>query len=958
MLTGERPFQAESVAQIAYAVRETEPQRPRKLHKGIPKDLETICLKCLQKEPAKRYASCRELAEDLGRWLRDVPVAARPIGRAERAWRWCRRNPVVACLSATAAILLASVALVASLGYVATSRALGVAMAEKERAETNEQTATEEKSKAQAERRRAEEEKQKAEAAEEGAEGARRSLAVALRNAEDQKNNAEKERDAAKQAQASEAIARKTAEEAKRAVQEQYAALLIAQQKERVATRLFRMRLADDFFDRGAKLCDEGNLDEGILRLAYALANYPDDAKDKQRVCRDRLGKWTPKHHPPEYEIEQPGVLTVIAVSPNRRCVASGCEDGKVYLWDSQNRQLVGKLLAHRDKITAVAFSPDGERILTASADGTVCLWKTENQEPAGPPIRQKLPVDAAAFSPDGKTFATSSGKIVSRWETRTLKTTGKHFEHDDRVKLITFSRDGKMLLTATGGAVASLTLWDALKAIRISGPVECMEGVNGLAIDLEGRFAVTANSDNAAKIWTLPQLSKTGSFLAHQGEVRAVTFSKDGKYVATGSADQTAKIWNWKTRQLSGQPLRHRSGVMAVDFAADTGVVTGAFKTLYGWNLAAGVANQPPENRTVEFSGARMLQQEGMVTAGALAAKGLHCVVATQVGPTSIARVWNCSTGDACGARIEQIDAIAAVAISPDENIVAATSGELVALTRVSSGRRLGLRLRHALRVRTVSFSNDGKLVLTGGEDGVARFWEATTGNPIGPALQHDRDDTVLAIALAPDRKIVATGTRSGVIRRWDFETGKPVGDHLQHQGPITAIDFCPGGAKFASASEDRSVQLWNAVTGEMAGSRLEHPDAVRAIAFTPDGSSIVTGCDDGIVRLWDLATGRTILVLSKHEAPVVAVGYCVEKNAITAIYRDQVVRVQPLSSSLTANANTVVLWAEVQTGMEVDENGQVRKLSKQDWERRDAALRDALRGDANGVQKQGNPK
>ncbi len=115
MLAGQRPFQAPSVIQMSYAVRETEPERPSKLDRSIPKDLETICRKCLQKEPGNRYASCRDLAEDLGRWLRDEPIAARPIGKAELAWHWCRRNPVLGGLSC-AVLLLALLSTIVAFG--------------------------------------------------------------------------------------------------------------------------------------------------------------------------------------------------------------------------------------------------------------------------------------------------------------------------------------------------------------------------------------------------------------------------------------------------------------------------------------------------------------------------------------------------------------------------------------------------------------------------------------------------------------------------------------------------------------------------------------------------------------------------------------------------------------------------------------------------------------------------
>jgi hypothetical protein len=99
MLCGELPFRG-SKAMIVHQVLCEEPRTPRRLEQTIPRDLETICLKCLQKEPSKRYGSARELADDLQRWLDSKPIHARPIGGAERGWRWCKRNPMVAGLVA------------------------------------------------------------------------------------------------------------------------------------------------------------------------------------------------------------------------------------------------------------------------------------------------------------------------------------------------------------------------------------------------------------------------------------------------------------------------------------------------------------------------------------------------------------------------------------------------------------------------------------------------------------------------------------------------------------------------------------------------------------------------------------------------------------------------------------------------------------------------------------------
>jgi tetratricopeptide (TPR) repeat protein len=121
LLTGERPFRG-NARMIMHQVINDEAPSPRKLNANIKKDIETVTLKCLEKNPAKRYQTAQELAEELTRFLSGEPIQARPLGRVERAWRWTKRNPRVAGLTASVAVLLVAVAAMSLVGFAIAKR--------------------------------------------------------------------------------------------------------------------------------------------------------------------------------------------------------------------------------------------------------------------------------------------------------------------------------------------------------------------------------------------------------------------------------------------------------------------------------------------------------------------------------------------------------------------------------------------------------------------------------------------------------------------------------------------------------------------------------------------------------------------------------------------------------------------------------------------------------------------
>jgi hypothetical protein len=135
LLTGERPFRG-NVSMLIHQVINEEPPSPRKLNVNVPRDLETICAKCLEKDPGRRYATAQNLADELNRYLAGQPIVARPISRAARTWRWCKRKPALAVMIAFVFFSLAGIGVVSTVAYQKTKAALESEETERQRAET------------------------------------------------------------------------------------------------------------------------------------------------------------------------------------------------------------------------------------------------------------------------------------------------------------------------------------------------------------------------------------------------------------------------------------------------------------------------------------------------------------------------------------------------------------------------------------------------------------------------------------------------------------------------------------------------------------------------------------------------------------------------------------------------------------------------------------------------------
>ena len=175
---------------------------------------------------------------------------------------------------------------------------------------------------------------------------------------------------------------------------------------------------------------------------------------------------------------------------------------------------------------------------------------------------------------------------------------------------------------------------------------------------------------------------------------------------------------------------------------------------------------------------------------------------------------------------------------------------------------------LLHPSDVIDSAFSKDGTVLVTCCKDGSVHMWNPTTGQRLGPELQHGGE--VVALAVRGDGARIATAGRDGSAKIWELPSGRSIGELLEHDGPLTCIAFSPDGQLLATGSEDGSVRLWSALDGKPLGEPMRHKGRIESLAFRLDSSRLLTGSADRTVQAWDTRTGKNLGVVAVHRSPV----------------------------------------------------------------------------------------
>jgi len=789
LLTKRPPFQADSVEDILEQVKEWTPEPPGAINRLVDRDLEAICLKCLNKDPPRRYASALDLALDLDRWLAGEPIAARPVGSAERAWRWCRRNPAVAGAVGTAAAALVAVAVISVL-YASRQRQFAV---EQFKA-TREITVL-------------------ANGLEESLTESNRLLAI---------RNFERAQAAFETEQIGPGLLWMI-ESWRSAVAAGDPAWQQAARTNLAAWQPYHARIK-------AVLSHPAPVD---------AAAFSPDGKTLVTGSDDRTAQlWdATTGEPIGSPLSHGGEVIAVAFTPDGRTILTACLDKSVRLWDAATGQLIAPPI-HHGWGNAVAFSPDGKTFLAGCSDGTARLWDTATGLRVGKPIPHAGNFNSVVYSPDGKTLLTGSWDSTARlWDAATGQQIGQPLKHQSPVLSVAFGPDGKTLLAGSKDGTARL--WDATTGQPLSPPLKGHRNrIRAVALSPDGKTLLTGSTDKTARLWDTTTYQPISTPLQHQGPVVAVAFSPDGKSLVTASSDSTVRLWDAALYQPVRLVLEHTHSVRAVAFSPDgKTILTGSADGEASLRNAA-------DGRLV----CPLLRHPGRVNAVAFSPDGKSVLTGSLDGT---ARSWNTSTGQPSGPVLPHQGSVSAVAFSPDgKTLLTGSQDHTLRLWNAATGTLLGRPLEQPGDVDSAAFSPDGKTFVTGYDIGSAQSWDAATQTPLGRPFPHS--GAVSAVAFSPDGKTLLTGCEDGMARLWDPKTRTLLVPPLRHQAWVFSVAFGPDGKTVLTGCEDGTARLWDAATGMHLGPPLDHPAAVVSVAFSPDGKTILSGSEDSRARIF----------------------------------------------------------------------------------------------------------
>ena len=741
MATGRRPF--EGPVELVFVQQiQVEPRRPRSESHAIPKDLETIILKCLEKDPGRRYITCESLAEDLRRFLDGEPVTARRIGPVERLGRWAKRNPMVAS-SVSFGVLALLVGTVVSLAQADEARwqaklakdAGENEAAQKKRADDKAEEAIKEAVKAKAE-----------------AKENRRLLDLTrLRDAQTlwQSDQIQAARDTLNE------IAPENRCIAWGLLSRQYEGGLITLYGHdsiisNVATSSDGTRILTSASD-GARIWDG--------RTGQQLRFLPGNTGASNRNS---------------------------AISPDGAYVYVLMQPTGIWAIDTRTGKPAFVLQGSEKWAHTLAISGDGSRIAGSVSTGkTIKIWNART----GERLREidvthhiyAPRTSSLAMSADGSRIAAcarlSSSSLIQVWETATGGVLDRA-EVTGNPNNVVMSGDGSRVLAAIdpyiGSTAPRFHVWDEKTGRGTLLLKENVGPIRSLELSLDGSRLVTGSSTGPARVWD----SRTGDMIlalkGHIGPVTSVAISADGSRVVTGSWDQTVRVWDARTGERVFRFSESSQGVGRLAMSANGEILVstgGTARTIQLWDVRTGYPRQTIPSRM------------GPVRSAIFSPNGNHVITIGQE-----VRLWDARTGQHLRDLVVHDGVVSLAAFSPDSTRVITvgsksygSGSDQVRMWDIKSGRQiLELKgLKEAVKeIVGIAYVPDATGIVTLSNDGTTQIWDPNSGELRFSHKEQENQASfsIPTIAFSRDGARFVTCSGANRPRVWDARAGTPL--------------------------------------------------------------------------------------------------------------------------------------------------------------------------------------
>jgi eukaryotic-like serine/threonine-protein kinase len=824
-LTGRPPFRAATVHETIQQVLNRDPAHPRTVNPRADRDLSVIALKCLAKEPAKRYGSAEALAEDVGRWVRGEPIAARPAGVAERAWRWCRRHPWPTGLTGLAAVLLVSIV----------------------------------------------------------------AIVIQRRQAAQLEEAYAQVRDARDEAERQERIARKFWYAADITLVQQHLdhnrlnramELLDRQQPTdgRDDLRGFEWHFLKGLLGGetlsipGQARCVALSADGTLLAIGGKEVTLWDPASGRKLATLP----------------DCPSDVAALAFRRDGKLLAVPAEEGKVRLWDVVASKYTQTFDGHPDETLALAFSPDGKTLATGGRDEFLRVWDVVTGKELWARKEHHNGIASVAWSPDGK-FLASGGMdwAVRLWDATGVHL-AELKGHNDAVNAVAFSTDGKTIASGSGFLPSHATvreqpgeviIWDVAKRTKEQMFAAHRGPVTGVVCQSPGGL-ITSGWDGSIKSWNLGDLSEAASIW--RGHPDGLTGLDGTGSTLVSVGPEGVKLWDVnrapgrRTFADLGEELQSPKLSYSNDGKRVFDSRTGKDWLPRKWtHETATVRGMAPDGRTVVASVKR--------TAVELEMPDPRLTMRGTEPETYLTLVDVESRMEQVRIKTE-IETLSAVRFDPTGQYLVAHGtirrGEtdiprLEAWSLSALPRRLFVTEGAASKFSAAEIGSDGRAVAVVTDKREVRLWDVESG-----AEQATLPD-VLAVAFSPSANLMAIGNVDGTVRLLD-RTTLAERERVPARSATELLDlvYSQDGMSLAVRHRDgtwirSSDQSW---VGPFP------PQGTPA--FSADGQTVAT-YDDSSVTLWQITTGQELLVLPSTRYWIWQVAFGRDGKSLAAVAR-----------------------------------------------------------------------